>query len=345
MGIALPRRDGIREVGESAVGVANACEITIDSGPVTVQAGAFTIRSSIGVRNWSTRTPSAAAVRPTHCPGCHLGAHPVGERVRLIGHGLRSRRVRTALEPDAPVTVVTVFVRRFLCRDCGAAIQVVPAEILPRARYSATAMARALGMVGFGGRSFAEARQVVGDGQSRDWPALRRWHRPLGGLGPRSPFRAAGSPRERAQRVTARLLAYTPPGDAHGDMGRRAEIGASWLCGAPWIPRTHAPTSKDQVAAIAALLDEGLRPPRRQRGGHRPSGRTGRARRRLDDQRALVAAVRRLPLLPPQDPDQEEQAHQRRARHLSRYAMAIASMSGTCHVAMAIICRDRMAII
>lgn len=191
------------------MGVANAYEITIDNGPVTDQRRAFTIRSSIGVRNWSKRTPSAVAVRPTHCPGCRLGSCPVGQRLRLVGHGLRSRRVRTALEPDGPVTMVTVFVRRFLCRDCGAAIQVVPAEILPRARYSVTAMARALGMVGFGERSFAEARQAVGDGQNRDWPALRRWHRPLGGLGPRSPFRAVGSARQRAQRVCwpTRLLA------------------------------------------------------------------------------------------------------------------------------------------
>lgn len=267
-------------------------EITIDSGPVTDQARAFTIRSSIGVRNWSKRTPSAAAVRPTHCPGCHLGSRPVGQRLRLVGHGLRPRQIRTALEPDGPVTVVTVFVRRFLCRDCGAAIQVVPAEVLPRARYSATAMARALGLVGFGERSFAEARQVVGDGQNRDWPALRRWHRSLGGLGPRSPFRAVGSARERAQRVTARLLAYTPPQDTHGDMGRRAEIGATWLCGAPWIPRSPSPTRRDQVGAVVVLLGRGDQPRRHRDSGHRPAGRQARARRRLQVQQALIEAVR-----------------------------------------------------
>jgi hypothetical protein len=259
------------------------------------QLGAYTVRSSVGLASWSERTPSTAAVRPTHCPACQKPGHPAGEPVRLVGHGLRTRQVRAALDPESPVISIAVTMRRYRCRDCGAAIQVLPAEILPRSRYSLTAMARAIGMVGFGERSVAETRQLVGDGQRRDWPALRRWHRPLGALGPLSPLKASGTARQRARRVATRLLAFAPSYESYGTMGRRAEIGASWLAGAPRLRTARAPTSKDQVGVFASLLRGGAEERRRLndgRRGDRPRSRASPKRRHDTDSVATDAIAR-----------------------------------------------------
>lgn len=215
---------------------------------MSAQPALFSVSCSISVENWIRRTPSTAAVRPSHCPRCGVAANPAGGRVQVVGHGCRRRLLRTSFAPDGAVMDVVLLVRRYLCRACGAAIQVLPAEVVPRARYALTVMARALGMVALDGWTPAEARRVLGDGQERDWPAVRRWVRPLERLS----GAGRGGSRARAERTAIRLLAHAAPWDHDGDAGRMVEMGARWIAGVPWRRVRSLPTGKDQVGVIAA---------------------------------------------------------------------------------------------
>ena len=82
------------------------------------------------------RLASSSVARPSSCPSCGVPAHPLGGHVQLVGHGLRSRKVRAALTPDDPVIELVISVCRYVCRSCGTAWQVLPAEITLPARYN-----------------------------------------------------------------------------------------------------------------------------------------------------------------------------------------------------------------
>lgn len=216
----------------------------------------LTVRCSIALASWIQRLPTAAAVRPAVCPGRSAPSHAIGARVQLVGHGVRTRRVRATLGPDTPVLDLTISGRRYLCSACGVAVQVLPADVMPWARYSLTAMARALGMVGAAGRSVGQVRHELGDGQNRDWPALRRWQRPLGSLCRLAPFQTSGTPHQRAQQIASWLLAYAPPWERERNVEQRVEIGATWTTTAPWRSLEAAPTRKHRVREITDILGD-----------------------------------------------------------------------------------------
>ena len=263
------------------------------SHPMTKQSPPHCLRAPIRLEQWVRHTPSVAALRPQRCPACRVVGQPLVGRPLIIGHGQRSRRVRTPLSPDSPIREVTIVIRRYLCRPCGTIIQVQPAEVLPQARFSVTAMARAVALVGLGGCSFAQAREKLGQGSGGDWASLRRWHRALSPLGPTPRSCVAGTARQRAERVAVRLLAHAPT-DLRGDVCRRVEIGATWASGAPWRCTSPSPTTKDQVSAIVEISGSALK--RLSRGGsgmgrRRPSPRS---RRRAAEEAAFLKYARSI---------------------------------------------------
>lgn len=101
-----------------------------------------------GVNGWLKRLPTVEEVRPAQCPRCEAAGRPTGRGLGLWGHGVRERQSRGPLEPfGKPVTVV-IRMRRFVCRACGAVIQVVPRGVIAWRLFSAQAIALAVTLFG-----------------------------------------------------------------------------------------------------------------------------------------------------------------------------------------------------
>lgn len=129
--------------------------------------------------------PSVVAARPGKCPRCGVASQPPGQRLRLHGHGTRSRQVQGPLEVTGPPVIVELLLRRYLCTGCGAVIVVGPRGLLGRRLYSAAAIALALARWALLAQSAAEVRDhvspwhEVGPAAKAGWAALRRWARAL----------------------------------------------------------------------------------------------------------------------------------------------------------------------
>jgi len=178
------------------------------------------VYGGLDVNGWLERTPSVEEARPGQCPCCEAAGRPAGRGLGLWGHGVRERQNRGPLEPfGKPVTVV-IRIRRFLCRACGAVIQVVPRGVIAFRLFSAGAIALAVTLFGVRGLSMAAVRERVspwsrtGETASGSWLALRRW---IGAIRKRRLFSAVrGSPasftaRQVAERAATTLSALAPP--------------------------------------------------------------------------------------------------------------------------------------
>lgn len=222
---------------------------------------------NVDIAQWLAHKPSAAGVRPTHCPRCATPSRPVGERLRLVGHGCRPRTVRTPLVPEGPMHTVTISGRRYLC-VCGATVVVVPRGVLPRRRYTAQAIARALAVAG--GMRKSSGAECEQSGCTA--PTLRRWYRAVerrelfawGHLLPRT-----WSWRQRAHRLAAILAGY-----AYTSTQRvaQSEIGVAVVMGLPgsagvFTPPpsmiTSSPSLRPSVRDGAARLHRGWQSTRR----------------------------------------------------------------------------------
>lgn len=128
--------------------------------------------------------PEVAAVRPAECPGCgHPGARASG-LITLVGHGLRERTVLGPLASGGATECVTLKLRRYRCRDCGAVVVSAPKGILKGMLYSAMAVALALSLWSVEGLAGWRVRQRVSPrGETDDytrwhgWRSLSRWAR------------------------------------------------------------------------------------------------------------------------------------------------------------------------
>jgi hypothetical protein len=179
------------------------------------------VYGGLDVNGWLKRMPSVEEARPGQCPRCEAAGRPAGRRLGLWGHGVRQRQSRGPLEPfGKPVTVV-IRIRRFLCRACGAVIQVVPRGVIAFRLFSAGAIALAVALFGVEGLSMAAVRERVspwsrvGETASGSWLALRRW---VGAIRGRRLFSAAVRPspssftaRQVAERAAMTLSALAPP--------------------------------------------------------------------------------------------------------------------------------------
>ena len=139
------------------------------------------VYSSLDVKAWMQEMPSVTVGRPEQCPCCGAAGSPLGCRVQLHGHGTRSRQVRGPLRPYDEPQEVQIRTRRYLCRQCGAVVQVVPRGVLRCRLFSANAIALALALWALYKLPAAEVRRRVspwrklGATAASGWASLRRW--------------------------------------------------------------------------------------------------------------------------------------------------------------------------
>jgi hypothetical protein len=178
------------------------------------------VHSELDVKTWLARKPGVDEVRPGRCTCCGAASRPVGGKITLHGHGLRTRQLRGPLSPDEPPTTVEIPCRRYHCQLCNAVLIVVPRGVLPHRYFSASAIGLALALYGVEHLAAPEVRRrtspwrVVGAAAASSWVALRRWSaaartgRLWGGVvGPRP----TGSCRAVAERVALVLASRAPP--------------------------------------------------------------------------------------------------------------------------------------
>jgi hypothetical protein len=144
-----------------------------------------------------------------------MASRPLGQPLRLIGHGLLARSVRAVPGEQGPAQHVELWLRRFLCIACDRTCTVAPADLVVRRLFCRTALVLALTLWALERRAASEVRAAVNaqttlDGH--DWPQLRRWSHSAargvmlldGDLG------LAGPPRALARAVVEHLVALAP---------------------------------------------------------------------------------------------------------------------------------------
>lgn len=106
------------------------------------------------------------------CPCCGVAAGPPGA-LRIVGHGFYRRQLLGL--PDAPEGVV-IWVRRFLCLNCGKTTSILPEEVHPRRWYAGAAILIALARFLILEWSADEVRAAICAAPgSRGWRAVKRW--------------------------------------------------------------------------------------------------------------------------------------------------------------------------
>ena len=192
------------------------------------------VHSFVDVKSWAERPPSVDVARPSICPRCGKAARPAGGPLGLVGHGVRSRQLRGALEAGQAAAVHTLRVRRFRCRHCASAVTVVPRGCIPRRHYGAGAIALACVLYGMSGQSLVATRARVSPWRSAEpgWPSMSRWLRAIAGGFVFARIRRCPrtwSARRRAGRVAQGVLAVAA---VPGTVEQRAFDGALRLaCG------------------------------------------------------------------------------------------------------------------
>jgi hypothetical protein len=170
------------------------------------------------------------AVRPAHCPCCGVPGSPAGSgRLGLVGHGLRERSAVGPWEAAASPETLTLRLRRYRCRECGAVVTAAPRGLLRGFLYGAVAIALALALwaheelPGHQVRVRVSPWPSTGAERWHGWRSLRRWssgaERIWGWL-----RLEPGQPRERAARAVLQLAASSI--DAAGLLLARACSGA-----------------------------------------------------------------------------------------------------------------------
>ncbi len=180
------------------------------------------VRSRIGIARWLAEPRSAEDCRPSLCPRCGAATYAHGRRVALHGHGFRQRVVMWMEGARIPPRRVVLRARRFVGPpQCGGACLVVPREVLPHRRYTASAI----------GALIAREAEV----QAQPWMAAascgprrpqtaRRWVRK--GL---APIPTAWSTRARLARLAA-IIAGAGPAERTGGLAGAAFAGALTMC-------------------------------------------------------------------------------------------------------------------
>ena len=123
-------------------------------------------------------------------------------------------------EPQGQPTELTVRCRRYLCVACSAVLLVVPCSMLPRRRYSASAIALALALYGIERAPPAQVRRrtspfsKVGYRAATSWVTLGRWTDAIRAgqlFGQVRPCPARFSRRQVAERAATTLGSRAPP--------------------------------------------------------------------------------------------------------------------------------------
>lgn len=166
---------------------------------------------SVGVEQLCARSagaPSVEELRPRFCTGCGQVARE-GGRVRVQGHGLYSRQVCGLSEGW-----ILIWVRRYVCRECGHTISRLPDWLHPWRWYAGAAIIEALYRYLILGETSREIEVRFGrSGDAGDWRSLRRWLAQLlmsatlwGWLRSRLGVRSPAESREQGRRHLTRWL-------------------------------------------------------------------------------------------------------------------------------------------
>ena len=127
---------------------------------------------------WERALPPVSAVRPASCTACGRASRPAGGKLRLHGHGTRTRDRWGPPEPGAKAEATDLRVRRYRCVDCHAITTVVPRGLLPRHLYLAGAIGLALALWSCGmpaSKVRAQTSPWTLRGGTRGWRSLHRW--------------------------------------------------------------------------------------------------------------------------------------------------------------------------
>lgn len=179
------------------------------------------VHAAIEIKSWAMEVPSVCDLRPGTCPGCGAAGAPLGERVVIVGHGLRKRSVIGPLDHRGGIgQAIVLQVRRYRCRACAAVLTVVPRGVLLGRRYGAFAIAWALALFGLLGLPVTAVRERVTSWRAEPhtsnlaWASLSRWARALRDrvLFPSLPRPAPTATLRRiAERAAMALAAEAPP--------------------------------------------------------------------------------------------------------------------------------------
>ena len=149
----------------------------------------------------------------------------------LVGHGLVERQVLGPVTFGGPAEPLTLRLRRYRCRECGAVVVVGPRGLLRGRWYSGPAIASALAAFARGAtsaqvRALTSPATTVGAAAAERWVTLERWVEAAraGELFPLHEVREP-SARRVAEQVTLALA-------ARGGHLPGAELGASAFAGA-----------------------------------------------------------------------------------------------------------------
>ena len=192
-----------------------------------------------GVEQWKKHPPSVESARPSRCPRCGCASRVVGEPLKVIGHGLRTRLQYGPQTPNGAPLVWSFELRRYKCKPCSAIIEVVPPSVEPRRLYSRQAIAWALKLFGVdrvsaGGTAvLLQPWRRVGFTARSTWVQLRRWCRAIG-HGALFDFVQSApqswTHRQVAERAAMTVAAYAP-----------IEMRQSDLSAQVWAGALHAP--------------------------------------------------------------------------------------------------------
>jgi hypothetical protein len=164
---------------------------------------------SVGVEQLCARgagAPSVEELRPRFCTQCGRLARD-GGRVRVQGHGCYRRQV-CGLDEGW----IVIWVRRFVCRDCGHTMSRLPDWLHPWRWYAATVIIEAL----YRHLILGETARAIGVRFGRhasEWRSLRRWRAQLlvsptlwGWLGSRLGTSRPAESRDQGRQHLSRLL-------------------------------------------------------------------------------------------------------------------------------------------
>lgn len=173
------------------------------------------VYSDVEVKLWAKSLPSVSAARPEHCPCCGLPGAVVGSPLGLVGHGLRERTLAGPIGANGAAEQLSLRLRRYRCRGCGAVVVVAPRGVLRGMLYGAVAVAMALalwaeGMAGWRVRGRVKSGATDDDyARWHGWRSLSRWVDRAGRWWRRL-RPGAGERRQRARALVTQLAARAP---------------------------------------------------------------------------------------------------------------------------------------
>ena len=196
------------------------------------------VHSKLDVKSWMQRVPLVDEARPGRCLSCDAPSRPPGQRLAIVGHGLRDRQLLGPVAVGAAAAMLVFPIRRYRCGPCGAVMSVVPHGVIARRHYSASAIVLAMALFGVerlpprAVRAAVSPWRIIGETAVAGWTALRRW---IGAVRARTLLRETrraspgASARKIAEHVTTTAAAFAAPSLRHLPLLAQAFAGGAHM--------------------------------------------------------------------------------------------------------------------